>query len=395
MILTAKQEEGLKIAVARYKNKEPWTCISGYAGSGKTTLVKHIIEALDLDPEDDVCYVAYTGKAANVLRSKGNPNAKTLHKLIYKTEMRNDKYVSILRTEFEQPYKVIVLDEVSMIPQNMWEELLGFGVYVLACGDPGQLPPISGTQASVIQKPHIFLDEIMRQAQESEIIRLSMLVREGKELPLFKGNEVQVFNRNELNEGMLLWADQVLCATNNNKIALNKNIRKQLGYTEDFVVGEKIICQSNQWETLSNEGTPLTNGTILTVNSITPSELYYSYKTNVNPKVIPISYINATSEVNEMYPYLMLDYNALLTGNDTFDISSIIAIRKSRDKLDRWKVPIHFDYGYAITTWKAQGSEWDNVLLLEENHPFDTEEHIKYMYTGITRASKKLVIIKK
>ena len=91
----------------------------------------------------------------------------------------------------------------------------------------------------------------------------------------------------------------------------------------------------------------------------------------------------------------LIHYNALLTGNETFDISSIISIKKSRDKLDRWKIPIHFDYGYAITTWKAQGSEWDNVLLLEENHPFDKEEHIKYMYTGITRASKKLVIIKK
>lgn len=66
MKLTKKQEEGLKIAVARYKNREPWTCISGYAGTGKSTLVKFIIAALNVDPED-VCYIAFTGKAATVL----------------------------------------------------------------------------------------------------------------------------------------------------------------------------------------------------------------------------------------------------------------------------------------------------------------------------------------
>ena len=82
MILTAKQEEGLKIAVARFKAHEPWTCISGYAGSGKSTLVKFIISALNI-PEDEVCYVAYTGKAATVLQQKGCPNAMTAHKLLY------------------------------------------------------------------------------------------------------------------------------------------------------------------------------------------------------------------------------------------------------------------------------------------------------------------------
>lgn len=395
MILTKKQEEGLKIAISRYKEGEPYTVISGYAGSGKTTLVKHIIEALNLDPEEDVCYVAYTGKAANVLRSKGNLNAKTLHKLIYKTEIRGNRYVSSLREELEKPYKVIVLDEVSMIPQRMFEELLSFNVYILACGDPGQLPPISGAQTTVIQKPHIFLDEIMRQAQESEIIRASMLVREGKDLPLMRGKDIIVLSREELNEGMLLWADQVLCATNATKINLNKQIRNSLGYDTDFVVGEKIICQTNQWDTVTMGGTPLTNGTILTVDDITLTKLRYSSFTPVTPKQIPIAYINASAEDNEKFFNLMLDYNGLLTGKETFDIGSAIAIRKSRDKYDRWKVPIHFDYGYAITTWKAQGSEWNNILLIEENHPFDKTEHIKYMYTGITRASNKLIIIKK
>ncbi|MBO7211203.1 MAG: AAA family ATPase, partial [Methanobrevibacter sp.] len=84
MQLTAKQEQGLKIAVERYRNGEPWTCIAGYAGTGKSTLVKFIVAALNLDPED-VCYIAYTGKAAKVLKEKGCPNAKTAHRLLYQS----------------------------------------------------------------------------------------------------------------------------------------------------------------------------------------------------------------------------------------------------------------------------------------------------------------------
>ena len=70
MELTRNQEQGLSIAVDRYRNREPYTCIAGYAGTGKSTLIKFIIAALDIDP-DDVAYIAYTGKAAQVLRGKG------------------------------------------------------------------------------------------------------------------------------------------------------------------------------------------------------------------------------------------------------------------------------------------------------------------------------------
>ena len=276
MILTAKQEEGLKIAVARYRSNEPYTCISGYAGSGKSTLVKFIIEALNVDPVNEVCYVAYTGKAANVLQAKGNPNVRTLHKLLYKPVLIGETVYFELKQELDEFYKVIVLDEVSMISAKMWAELLSFGVYVIACGDPGQLPPLAGDQTEVIHKPHIFLDEIMRQAQESEIIRFSMLVREGKELPLFKGNEVQVYSYQELNQGMLLWADQILCATNSNKNVINKQVRSLLGRTGDLVKGEKIMCQSNQWEIFSDKGVALTNGTSIYVDSFYDRQQYYS-----------------------------------------------------------------------------------------------------------------------
>lgn len=215
----------MKIAVARYKSKEPWTCIAGYAGTGKSTLVKFIISALNLNP-DDVTYIAYTGKAALVLKEKGCPNAMTAHRLLYQSYPRNDgTFFHKPKRPLDYPYKLIVVDEVSMLPKELWDLLLSHRIPVIALGDPGQLEPI-GEDNGILKQPHIFLDEIMRQAQESEIIRLTMDIRDKKPLQLFKGNEVQVYEPYELNNGMLDWADQILCGKNVTRKYLN-HLRRQ------------------------------------------------------------------------------------------------------------------------------------------------------------------------
>lgn len=135
--LTEKQAEGLRVAVERYNQRKPWTCIAGYAGSGKSTLIKFIISALGVNPEEEVCYVAFTGKAATVLQQKGCPNAMTAHKLLYKAKpMPNGTYKFIPKLDLGD-YKVIVVDEVSMLPRPMWEKLVSHGIYILATGDPG------------------------------------------------------------------------------------------------------------------------------------------------------------------------------------------------------------------------------------------------------------------
>ena len=148
MELTLRQEQGLKIAVQRYLDGEKCTVISGYAGSGKSTLVRFIIAALSsygIDPELDVAYCAYTGKAAEVLRQKGNPNCKTAHKLLYKTKpLPNGKFT---REPVESiDAKVVDVDECSMLPMDMTKLLLSYPVYIIFCGDPGQLPPIEKSQ---------------------------------------------------------------------------------------------------------------------------------------------------------------------------------------------------------------------------------------------------------
>lgn len=107
-------------------------------------------------------------------------------------------------------YKVIVVDEVSMLPKKLWDLMLTHGIYIIAAGDPGQLPPVDPNENNhVLDKPHIFLDEIMRQAQDSEIIRFSMWIREGRSLISYRpeGKQVRVYDKSQVIPEMYDWAD--------------------------------------------------------------------------------------------------------------------------------------------------------------------------------------------
>ena len=158
-----------------------------------------------------MAYIAFTGHAANVLKQKGCHNATTAHKLLYKAKMlASGRYKLYPVKKGDLHYKVIVVDEVSMLPKQMWNLLLSHKIYILACGDPEQLPPIySEDNNHVLDKPHIFLDEIMRQAQDSEIIRFSMWIREGKSLISYRpeGKQVRVYDKSQVIPEMYDWAD--------------------------------------------------------------------------------------------------------------------------------------------------------------------------------------------
>lgn len=395
MILTAKQEQGLKIAVSRFNDKEPYTCISGFAGAGKSTLVTFIIAALNLDPKY-IAYCAFTGKAANVLKQKGCPNPVTAHKLLYHSKpLPNGNYVHEPKDVLDDEYKLIVVDEVSMLPKDMWDLLLTHRVHILALGDPGQLPPIDPNQNNhVLDHPHIFLDEIMRQAQESEIIRLSMHVREGRPLSSFEaaGAQVKIVSRNEVSPGMLKWPDQILCAMNKTRNDINQAMRQFDGRGQEPEVGDRIIGLTNHWEFFSGNGDPLTNGSIGTISRIEPKTIVlpsYLYP----ERCLNILDVDMITDDGEVYNQIPIDYLALTTGKKALTGEQEYRMRKAKKILIA--PPFDFSYAYAITCWKAQGSEWEKVLLYEENFPFDKEEHQKYLYTGITRSSDKLIVVKK
>lgn len=388
MILTNKQEEALKIAVARYKAGEPWTCISGYAGTGKSTLVNFIIAALGLNPSDEVAYVTFTGKAATVLQNKGCPNATTAHRLLYYSKLLpNGKFIFTPRPRLENKFlKLIVVDEISMLPVQLWELLLSHKIHVIACGDPFQLPPINkDTDNHVLDKPHVFLDQIMRQAAESEIIRISMDIREGNPLSYFQGQEVRIIPEHEIVDGIYTWADQIICATNKTRLDINNFMRAAAKRGPEPEVGDKIICCRNDWDTTDiNLGNSLVNGTIGIISDLQFDEIKYPIPTMPS---VPSIVCNLSTSANEEFNKLIIDKKALTTGEKTLT-------PQQEYRLKEFIKPLEFNYGYAITCHRAQGSQWDKVLVVEEKFPFAKEEHARWLYTAVTRAADKLILVR-
>lgn len=392
MILNKKQEEGIKIAVKRYRDREPFTCIAGFAGSGKSTLVRLIVDALDID-EDRVIYCAYTGKATLVLNRKGCKNTSTLHKLLYKSvPKKNGGFFHIPKTSLDENYKIIVVDEISMVPKEMLELLAKHHVHVICLGDPFQLPPVKDGGNGILQNPHIFLDEIMRQEAGNEIINLSMKIRKQESIGLFKGENVQVLQKKDLNEGMLLWADQILTATNATRIGINNQVRQLLGHGDAPEKGDKVICLKNYWNSINEAGDPMLNGSI---GYLGETHEVYSRKTKCNylhTDFTPdfANELDIIAPEKELFKNIHMDYEYFMTGKESipYDLS-----KKLRLKME--ELPKLFTYGYAITTWKAQGAEWNKVLVLEEGFPFKKEEHARFIYTAVTRAKDKIVLVQK
>ena len=391
IVLTKKQEEGLKIAVQRYLDHEKCTVISGYAGTGKSTLVKFIVQSLpDINPDTDVVYATFTGKAAQVLMSKGNQNAMTLHRLLYESIPRPDG-TFLRRPRLSVDFPVVVVDEVSMAPADMMRLLFNHDVYVICLGDPFQLPPINkDADNHLLDEPHIFLDEVMRQAQESEIIRLTMDIREGKEIQNFDGHDVKVYDQSNLNTGMLLWADQIICGTNRTRIDMNNNMRQLLDRGNNPEDGDKVICLRNYWDDWADNGDYLVNGTIGFLNNVyaTFNQIPYYY----GGQLINVTDAEFVSDAGANYGEIQMDTKEILTGERCLDNKTIY--RLMRSKKYAHLVPYEFTYGYCITCHKAQGSEWDKVLVIEEGFPFSKEEHARWLYTAATRAVDKLVIVR-
>lgn len=392
MELTIKQQEGLDIAVQRYRDKEKYVVISGYAGTGKSTLVKFIIEALDVD-EDKVAYATFTGKAAEVLRKKGNKNAMTLHRLLYDSRPRQGGgFIRIPKLKLD--YNIIVVDECSMVPKSMIDMLLKHKVYVIFLGDPGQLPMIDKNEShDLLDHPHIFLDEIMRQAAESEIIQLTMKIRNGDSIPYMSGQEVQVIPKDKLVTGHLLWADTILSATNAVRHNVNNQMRELLGYKGVLNPGEKVICKRNYWEDLNDEGDALVNGTIGTVDNIFDSYINIPAYIRNDRHHIPTIMADFKPDGGNSFLGVSIDKDFLTSETPCVDWRVSYRIGQLRNRLGDI-LPRQITYGYCLTTHAAQGSEWEKVLVLEESFPFERDEHKRWLYTAATRASEKLVLLR-
>src|SRR5215212_465884 len=261
----------------------------GYAGTGKTTLARHIAEHVD----GKVLFAAFTGKAAQVMRSKGCQGASTIHSLIYRT-LESGAEVPSFTLWDDAPAskaKLIVIDECSMVDAELGRDLMSFGVPVLVLGDPAQLPPIQGGGYFTDAEPNAMLTEVHRQAQDDPIVRLSMQVRSGERLTPGEYGRSSVVRRDDFDPQRALETDQILVGRNATRRAYNTRMRERRGFDDPLpLAGDKLVClRNNRRKGLFNGGLwnvaerPTTRRQILKLR-LTPDEGFVGKGVKVSVK---------------------------------------------------------------------------------------------------------------
>lgn len=400
-MLTEEQQRVYDVLIDWLKNgtdKKSHIVVGGYAGTGKTYLISQLKKNLN----KKIALVSFTGKASSVLKQKifeaginpANTYIGTIHSLIYKPITKYSvelKMFVVVDWELKYPeeidYDLIIVDEASMVSRELWEDLRFYKIPIIAFGDHGQLPPV-GSEFSLMKNPDLFLTEIHRQALESPILKLSKFVRITGMIPnnvMFGPGVVKVSwnlgQTRELWESVDFGLDTiVLCGFNKTRVALNNDIRKRRGFNKILPYpGEPIICLKN------NRDIGIMNGEILNLMWLHPSDLSNSigiYKSVLNN--------HTTTEPIEC----LLSKKCF--GKDLYDLTpdkqeAKIFRKVSKDN----ECPIlFFDYGYVTSVHKSQGSEWDRVVLFEQRTKmWDDEYYKKWLYTAVTRAKNKLLII--
>lgn len=384
----------------------PVITVGGYAGTGKSTLVSVFASQL-ADDGIRVAFCAYTGKAANVLGRKlaANPeltelefSCSTIHSLMYHAILdRATGVFSGFQKKTSLPYDLIVVDEASMIPRQLFDDLASFGIPIMAVGDHGQLPPIADKKfgrggaddISLMLNPQVQLNTIHRQAEGNPIIELSRAIRH--QTPLhelkFDGLMARRMHAFDSTDRQVLEtffqkpedADTtaVLCGFNRTRCNLNSEIQRHLGLAP--AAGAPAIGPNDRVICLKNAYFPdgfLANGSRGFVESVEPEGEHY-LRAEIIHREDGVRLSGRLSRYQFGRPKTFGRYDDLPFPVRKWDQAGLL-----------------FDLGYALTVHKSQGSQYPRVVIYVERFPKSTEdEFARWLYTGVTRAETELVMI--
>jgi exodeoxyribonuclease-5 len=359
--LTPEQRQAADALVLGICQGKQVQTLGGYAGTGKSTLIKSLVKRV---PGVAVC--APTGKAADVLRRKGIHDASTIHGLIYRpieTEVFDEKLKRrVMQVSFEHVGGIvlsgIIVDEASMVGRQVYEDLLRFQLPVVFIGDHGQLEPVESSNFNLMADPQYRLETIHRNA--GEIARFADHLRQGRRSDGFRreaGGQVELVTARQIGvENLPLKTDQMICAFNKTRVKVNGIIRDALGREGPLPgVGERVMCLRNDRQHGVFNGQ---QGVVTRLDSRTLD-------------------FEAEGEVHQGIPY----------HPDQFGKESTLP-RDAHDEGQSRDGRIPFDYAYCITCHKSQGDEFDSVLVLEERCRH--WDHNRWAYSAATRAREKL-----
>ncbi|HSM41973.1 MAG TPA: ATP-dependent RecD-like DNA helicase [Afifellaceae bacterium] len=373
MKFSPQQDDALAAVSAWLKNADRQVFrLFGYAGTGKTTLAQHLAEGVD----GEVLFAAFTGKAAQVLRTKGAESARTIHSLIYRprgeetteNEETGETIVSpafsLNRASPVAKASLVIIDECSMVDEALGRDLMSFGTPILVLGDPGQLPPVSGGGFFTEAEPDVLLSEVHRQARDNPIIDLAMRVREGEGIDYGVYGDSKVIDRNSVDQAEVLDAEQVLVGRNRTRRLYNQRLRTLSGFDGLLpAAGDRLVCLRN------DNAKGLLNGSLWTVQSVGKPK-----GPGVQMLIKPADGVAGSAARIRVLKAAFED-----PGSDPG-----WAVKRRFDD---------FDYGYVLTVHKAQGSQWDHVVLFDESFAFQ-EHRERWLYTAITRAAERITIVR-
>lgn len=324
--------------------------------------------------DSKIAYTTFTGRAAMVLQQKGVP-ATTIHKLIYEYKVDKDPRTQEVKRAYfvKKPYlspkiKLIVVDEFSMVSEEIMNDLISYNIPIIMFGDPHQLLPVGGNINRYINRFNVMLEETHRQASDNPILRLATNIRKG-DLRLQYGDygKLKILPKSELNKDIMFAADQVICGTNISRQDINNSFRRHL-YRNSLLPeeGDKVICLKNNW-------------------MINPIDDFYL----VNGMIGRISYLSLDKYGKPIFDFTP-DFLDRAFFKLRYEPKIFLGEKVDPKKWSKFNTVNQFDYGYAITCHKAQGGEFENVVVWEEI--LSRENHANWIYTAVTRARDTLTI---
>lgn len=389
-----EQSKAIKAVLDWYQNgtrKQQIFRLFGFGGTGKSSVlneISYVIQNGEGVKAGNILFATFTGKAAAVMRTKGMP-ASTIHSLIYKPEV---DYLTGQITGFTindesdlHNASLLICDEVSMVNEEMGQDLLSFGIPILVVGDRGQLDPIKGEGFFMKKEPDIELTKIERVALDNPLIWLANEVRMGNALKPGSYGESRVHRiEGKIPAEFIMEADQLICGMNRTRTTLNRRYRKLMGFfdqdSEFPVLGDRLMCLKN------NKNTGVLNGTQWHCGTPTIEKIWKP-KDWRNPA-------GKKEETNVMGLHMRIRSCDLFDLNgDPLIINTICSTHHFDENVQEpfWKDisgTDEYTFAYAATVHKFQGSQAPHVVIKDESSVFRDQEW-KHRYTSISRASER------
>jgi exodeoxyribonuclease-5 len=445
---TEDQSEALK-KIALYicdNNNDVIFLMTGYAGTGKTSVISSVVKTLDLLRMRSVL-LAPTGRAAKVLSSYSGRQAFTIHKKIYRQKSSKDGIGSFSLDRNLHKDTYFIVDEASMVSNTSGDTALfgsgrvlddlieyvysGIDCKLILVGDTAQLPPIGSVVSPALDPAALGeygfalisceLKQVVRQSETSGVlmnatrVRLQVagndLVHPSMDCLNFK-DIIRITGEELIDEISSAYGscgmEGTIIVVNSNKQAnrYNQGIRNRIFFREEEISpGDMVMVVKNNYFILEEEedGTGfIANGDIAEVRKIRKYEERYGF--HFADMVLKFPDYNLELESKVMLDVLHLDTPALPSEKNRELFQNVLAdyihIKTRHKQYDAVKKDPYFNalqikFAYAVTCHKAQGGQWERVFIDQGmfNRNEITIDYLRWFYTALTRSTDRVYLV--